>query len=247
MKNVIDIQDLFKTYRGASHPSVDGMSLSVEQGTFFGLLGPNGAGKTTLISILCGLLSFDSGQATVHGFNVRRKMAQIKPLIGIVPQDIALYPELTVAENLHFFGNMYQLPATELNKRIDTYLQDFGLASHRRKKVSHLSGGMKRQVNLISALLHRPSLLFLDEPTTGVDVHARQVIIENLKSLHQNGMTIVYTSHDMNEAEKLCTYVALVNQGRVVCSGIPGVLINEASATSLEMLFQLRIDIKEEL
>ena len=243
MKNVIDIQDLFKTYRGASHPSVAGMSLSVEQGTFFGLLGPNGAGKTTLISILCGLLSFDSGQVTVHGFNVRRKMAQIKPLIGIVPQDIALYPELTVAENLHFFGNMYHLPATELNQRIDTYLQDFGLTSHRRKKVSHLSGGMKRQVNLISALLHRPSLLFLDEPTTGVDVHARQVIIENLKSLHQHGMTIVYTSHDMNEAEKLCTYVALVNQGRVVCSGIPGILISEASATSLEMLFQLRIDI----
>ena len=207
---------------------------------FFGLLGPNGAGKTTVISVLCGLIPFESGEVTIHGFDVQRRMGNIKPLIGIVPQDIALYPELTVLENLLFFGGMYGLSVEELNQRIDAYLSDFGLKQHARKKVGYLSGGMKRQVNLIAALLHRPSLLFLDEPTVGVDVHSKQVIIENLKSLHRNGMTIVYTSHDMNEAEQLCSHVTLINRGKVVCEGIPEALIAEASVSSLEGLFILK-------
>jgi ABC-2 type transport system ATP-binding protein len=235
--SAIIIQNLHKTYRRALHPSVDGLTLHVEQGMFFGLLGPNGAGKTTTISVLCGLLSFDSGQVLVHGLDVRHKMAVIKPLIGIVPQDIALYPELTVVENLHFFGGMYGLPAVELNDRMESYLQGFGLKSHSHKKVAYLSGGMKRQVNLIAALLHQPKLLFLDEPTVGVDVRSRQMIIENLQNLHRNGMTIVYTSHDMKEAEQLCTYVALMNHGQVVCEGIPNELITDASVLSLEELF----------
>ena len=234
---VIYIKDLYKTYRQASHPSVDELTLQVEKGMFFGLLGPNGAGKTTTISILCGLISFDAGQVMIHGLDVRRKMSEIKSLIGIVPQDIALYPELTVFENLHFFGGMYGLPAVELNERIDTYLHDFGLESRRRTKVGHLSGGMKRQVNLIAALLHRPTLLFLDEPTVGVDVHSRQTIVENLQLLHRNGMTIVYTSHDMKEAEQLCTYVALIHHGQIVCEGVPDELIAESSVLSLEELF----------
>ena len=234
---VIDIQNLHKTYRGASHPSVDGLSLHVRKGAFFGLLGPNGAGKTTTISILCGLRSYDSGQVTVHGMDVRHKMKLIKPLIGVVPQEVALYPELTADENLRFFAGMYQLSPQELDERIENYLNDFGLTSHRRKKIEYLSGGMKRQVNLIAALLHKPALLFLDEPTVGVDVHSRQVIIENLRSLHDAGMTVVYTSHDMKEAEMLCTDVALVNNGRVVCEGIPSELVCEASVSSLEELF----------
>jgi len=237
MEPFISIQDLYQTYPKASQPSLDGLTLRVEQNMFFGLLGPNGAGKTTTISILCGLIAFDSGQVMIHGFDVRHEMASIKPLIGIVPQDIALYPELTVVENLRFFGGMYGLPSDELNRRIDAYLSDFGLMSHHRKKIGHLSGGMKRQVNLIAALLHKPSLLFLDEPTTGVDVHAKQAIIENLKNLHQQGITMVYTSHDMNEAERLCTHVALLNRGRVVCHGIPEELIQNASVSSLEELF----------
>ena len=235
--SIIYIEDLYKTYRQAQKPALDGLTLQVEQGMFFGLLGPNGAGKTTTISILCGLLSFDSGKVTIHGFDVPDKMADIKPLIGIVPQDIALYPELTVKENLQFFGGMYGLTTNDLNGRIDSYLNDFGLISRSRMKTAHLSGGMKRQVNLIAALLHKPSLLFLDEPTTGVDVHSKQTIIENLKSLHRNGMTIVYTSHDMNEAELLCTHVALVNCGQVVCQGVPSELIVETAVSSLEELF----------
>ena len=237
MKNVIQIQNLHKTYHGASYPSVDGLTLQVEKGMFFGLLGPNGVGKTTTISILCGLLTFDSGEALINGDDIRHKISIIKPLIGVVPQDIALYPELTVMENLLFFGGMYEVPTDELHHRINTYLIDFGLKRYCRKKAGHLSGGQKRQVNLIAALLHRPSLLFLDEPTVGVDVHAKQIIIEKLLELHQNSMTIVYTSHDMNEAERLCTHVALINHGRVICTGVPEMLIRDASVTSLEALF----------
>ena len=234
---VINISNLYKTYRGASHPAVDGLCLQVTRGAFFGLLGPNGAGKTTTISILCGLRSYDSGQVMINEMEVRHKMVQIRPLIGVVPQEIALYPELTVDENLRFFGGMYRLAPQDLNERIDSYLEDFGLASHRKKKTGYLSGGMKRQVNLIAALLHRPALLFLDEPTVGVDVHSRQVIVENLRNLHNAGMTVVYTSHDMKEAEQLCTDVALVNNARIVCKGEPRELISEASVSSLEELF----------
>ncbi|MDR1382157.1 MAG: ABC transporter ATP-binding protein [Tannerella sp.] len=234
---LITIRNLRKTYAGASHPSVDGLTLQVGQGAFFGLLGPNGAGKTTTISILCGLRSYDGGEVAVGGFDVRRKMKCIKPLIGVVPQDIALYPELTVGENLRFFGGMYPVPPHELNGRIASYLEDFGLMAHHGKKTGHLSGGMKRQVNLIAALLHRPALLFLDEPTVGVDVHSRRVILENLQHLHRNGMTIVYTSHDMKEAEQLCTHVVLMNHGRTVCEGVPRQLVGEASVSSLEELF----------
>ncbi|MDR2680442.1 MAG: ABC transporter ATP-binding protein [Tannerella sp.] len=234
---LISIRNLRKTYRGASQPSVDGLSLQVEEGMFFGLLGPNGAGKTTTVSILCGLCSYEGGEVAVNGFDVRRNMDFIKPLTGVVPQDIALYPELTVDENLRFFGGMYPVSSHELKERIETYLNAFGLTPHRKKRTGRLSGGMKRQVNLIAALLHRPALLFLDEPTVGVDVHSRQAIIENLQSLHRNGMTIVYTSHDMKEAEQLCTHVALMNHGRIVCEGVPGRLAGEASVSSLEELF----------
>ena len=233
----IRMLNLHKTYRGASHPSVEGLSLHIGKGAFFGLLGPNGAGKTTTISILCGLCSYDGGHVSVYGLEIKQKASQIKPLIGVVPQDIALYPELTIDENLRFFGGMYQLPPEELNKQIENYLNDFGLIPHRRKKIDALSGGMKRQVNLIAALLHRPSLLFLDEPTAGIDVHSRQVIIKNLKDLYNNGMTVVYTSHDMKEAETLCTHIALMDQGRVICEGIPRILMDEASVSSLEELF----------
>jgi ABC-2 type transport system ATP-binding protein len=139
---------------------------------------------------------------------------------------------------------MHGLPEDELNNRMETYLHDFSLMSHSRKKVAHLSGGMIRQVNLIAALLHRPTLLFLDEPTVGVDVHSRQTILENLQTLHRNGMTIIYTSHDMKEAEQLCTYVTLINNGRVVCEGIPKELIAEASVSSLEELFIRKTTLK---
>ena len=181
----IIIHDLHKTYRGASHSSVNGLMLSVEKGAFFGLLGPNGAGKTTTLSILCGLRNSDKGTITIQGMELGKNLSRIKPLIGVVPQDIALYPELTAVENLRFAGNIYSLPEKLLNERIDYYLQIFGLTMHRRKKTGHLSGGMKRQVNLIAALLHHPEILILDEPTVGVDVQSRQIIIANLQQLNR--------------------------------------------------------------
>ena len=228
---------MHKTYRGASHPSVNGLTLSVRKGDFFGLLGPNGAGKTTTLSILCGLRNFDKGVITINGMALEKNLPRIKPLIGVVPQDIALYPELTADENLRFAGNIYSLPEKLLNERIDYYLQLFGLTSHRKKKTGYLSGGMKRQVNLIAALLHQPDILFLDEPTVGVDVQSRQIIVTNLQRLNSEGITIVYTSHDMRESEQLCSYVALMNKGKIVCEGVPSRLIRDAHVDSLEKLF----------
>lgn len=242
---VIEINDLHKTYKRASHPSVDGLSLQIGEGMFFGFLGPNGAGKTTTLSILCGLRTFDKGQVSICGMDIRKKFPQIKPNIGVAPQDIALYPELTIDENLRFAGNVYKLPSQPLRQRINYYLESFGLTSHRQKKVAYLSGGMKRQVNLIAALLHEPKVLFLDEPTVGVDVKSRQIIVRNLQHLNQNGMTIVYTSHDMHEAESLCTYVALVNKGKVICEGIPSLLIEKEQVNSLETLFILKTGINQ--
>jgi len=231
------IDNLFKTYRGATAPSVDGLSLNVAKGEFFGLLGPNGAGKTTTISVLCGLCKFDSGTVKINGLDVLADIDRIKPLTGVVPQDIALYPELTVDENLRFYGGMFGISPADLESRINMYLTNFGIVAHRKKKVAELSGGMKRQANLIAALIHKPALLFLDEPTVGVDVRSRQVIIETLHNLHHEGMTLVYTSHDMKEAEQLCTRVALMNRGKIVCTGAPDQLIANESTGSLEELF----------
>jgi len=245
MSPIIQINDLHKTYKGASHPSLCGLSLSVEKGSFFGLLGPNGAGKTTTLSILCGLRNFDKGAITINGMMLNKHLTQIKPMIGVVPQDIALYPELTTEENLQFAGNIYALPRKLMHERIDYYLQIFGLTSHRRKKAGYLSGGMKRQVNLIAALLHQPEILILDEPTVGVDVQSRQIIIANLQRLNREGITIVYTSHDMHEAEQLCSFVSLMNKGKIVCEGIPSELIESEKVTSLEQLFIAKTGLQE--
>jgi ABC-type multidrug transport system, ATPase component len=241
---IIQIDNLHKTYKGALHPSVSGLTLSVRKGSFFGLLGPNGAGKTTTLSILCGLRSFDKGTIIINGLLLNKNLPRIKPLIGVVPQDIALYPELTAEENLRFAGNIYALPDKLLNERIEYYLQIFGLMSHRRKKTEYLSGGMKRQVNLIAALLHQPEILILDEPTVGVDVQSRQTIMANLQRLNREGMTIVYTSHNMHEAGQLCSFVSLMNKGKIVCEGIPSELINNEKVTSLEQLFIAKTDIQ---
>lgn len=242
MTTAIDIRDLRKTYRGAAAPSVDGLTLHVSEGEFFGLLGPNGAGKTTTLSILAGLLPFDSGTVHLCDLDMRRDCTRIRPLIGVVPQDIALYPELTAAENLHFFGRIHGLPTRTLRERIDTDADCLDLRLHLHKRIEHLSGGMKRKLNLLVALLHRPRILFLDEPTVGVDVHSRQEIIAHLRALNADGMTIVYTSHDLVEAERLCTRVALMNRGTAVCEGSPGALLAEASLPSLEELFIARTE-----
>jgi ABC-2 type transport system ATP-binding protein len=213
-------------YKNASVRALDGISLDIQKGDIFGLLGPNGAGKTTTINILCGLLEKTSGEIGINGWELPRDMLEIKKDIGIVPQDIALYPALTSRENLRFIGNMYGIEKYDLNQRIGECLQLMGLANFADRSIKTFSGGMKRRVNLIAGILHKPKILFLDEPTVGIDVQSRTLIAEHLKSLNKEGTTIVYTSHHMEEAENLCSQIAIIDHGRLIASGSPQEMIN---------------------
>jgi ABC-2 type transport system ATP-binding protein len=234
----IHIQQLFKTYAGADAPAVDGLDLKVEEGRFFGLLGPNGAGKTTTLSILCGLLSATSGKASVLGYELPNELSKVKPLLGVVPQDIALYDTLTARENLKFYGAMYGIPTKVLNPRITQLLDEFGLAEKADKVVGTYSGGMKRRVNLIVGLLHAPRILFLDEPTVGIDVQSRAMINEYLHKLNTSGTTIIYTSHHMDEAERMCDSIGIIDHGKLIAQGAPSELLTaNPDCTSLEDIF----------
>jgi len=234
----IHIQQLFKTYPGADAPAVDGLDLTVEEGRFFGLLGPNGAGKTTTLSILCGLLDATSGKASVLDYELPNELSKVKPLLGVVPQDIALYDTLTARENLKFYGAMYGIPTIVLNPRISQLLDEFGLAEKADKVVGTYSGGMKRRVNLIVGLLHGPRILFLDEPTVGIDVQSRAMINEYLHKLNTSGTTIVYTSHHMDEAERMCDSIGIIDHGKLIAQGAPSELLTaNPDCTSLEDIF----------
>ncbi len=221
LRPIIEIRDLTKVYKGADEPAVNAISLDIFPNEIFGLLGPNGAGKTTTISILCGLFPATNGSVIIDGIDSHFHLNKIKQIIGVVPQDIALYPTLTGRENLAFFGNMYGLYGSELRDKIDHYLAEFGLEKHAGKLVSRYSGGMKRRVNLIAGLLHDPKIIFLDEPTVGIDVQSRVVILEYLKEINKKGVTIIYTSHYMEEAEHLCTRVAIIDRGNIIALGQP--------------------------
>jgi len=234
---IIEIKNLYKIYSGSVHPAVNNLSLTIEKGEIFGLLGPNGAGKTTIINILCGLRHFNSGDVSICNYSIKEEGEKIKSLIGVVPQDIALYPTLTAYENLKIFGGIYGLKKKELNERVNELLALFGLEKNKNRYISTYSGGMKRRVNLIAGLLHRPQLLFLDEPTVGIDVQSRHVILENLKEINKAGTTILYTSHYLNEAENFCTSIALIDAGQVICQGEPSGLIAENKVETLEELF----------
>ncbi len=235
---IIEIQNLTKTFKHATEPAVDGISFSIYRNEIFGLLGPNGAGKTTTISILCGLFPPSSGKVLIDGKNLHSELPSIKNIIGIVPQDIALYPTLTARENLEFYGSMYGLFGKDLKDKIDIWLEKLGLTDAAKRQVSTYSGGMKRRVNLIAGVLHNPKILFLDEPTVGVDVQSRNVILEHLKAINLTGTTIIYTSHHMEEAEHFCTRVSIIDNGQILTQGTPGELIsNNAGSTNLENVF----------
>jgi len=235
---IIKIEDLTKTFKNATEPAVNGISFSINRNEIFGLLGPNGAGKTTTISILSGLYAPSSGKVTIDGKDLHTESSFIKKIIGIVPQDIALYPTLSARENLEFYGSMYGLYGKPLKDKIEMWLHKLGLADASKRRISTYSGGMKRRVNLIAGVLHCPKILFLDEPTVGVDVQSRNVIIEHLKEINAAGTTIIYTSHHMEEAENFCTYVSIIDHGKIITQGTPGELIrkNEGS-TNLEHVF----------
>ena len=235
---IIEIQNLTKTFKHATEPAVNDISFSINRNEIFGLLGPNGAGKTTTISILCGLFPPSTGKVLIDGKDLHSELSSIKNMIGIVPQDIALYPTLSARENLAFYGSMYGLHGKDLKDKIETWLQKLGLTDAARRKVSTYSGGMKRRVNLIAGVLHNPKILFLDEPTVGVDVQSRNVIIEHLKEINATGTTIIYTSHHMEEAENFCTRVSIIDHGKILTEGTPAELINHnAGSTNLENVF----------
>lgn len=236
--NIIEIQSLSKQYKGADFFSVNNLSLEVSRGEIYGLLGPNGAGKTTLISMLCGLVKPTSGSFSIDGHIYRNDSTLIKKTIGVVPQEYALYPTLTAYENLLYFGSMYGLKGKDLKQKISDSLEYLGLGKFADKKIETFSGGMKRRVNLIAGLLHDPKVLFLDEPTVGVDVHSKNVIIDYLKQVNAKGTTIIYTSHHLAEAEDFCTHIAIIDKGQILLKGTPDEIIEIThNAETLEDVF----------
>ena len=207
--------------------AVDGVSFSIHGGEIFSLLGPNGAGKTTTISILSCLLKPDSGEANVGGFSVARKPDEVKKLIGAVPQDIALYEDLSGRENLMFWGRMYGLNGAALTKRVDEVLELIGLVDRQKDRVDKYSGGMKRRVNIGAALLHKPKILYLDEPTVGIDPQSRRSILDGVKDLNAAGMTVLYTTHYMEEAQELSHRIGIMDQGKMVAVGTQAELVRK--------------------
>ena len=214
---------------------MNGLSLNVSDGEYFGLFGPNGAGKTTTIGIISGLLRADSGMVHVLGHGAGSE--EVKRVIGFVPQEIALYEPLTARENLRFFGAMYGMSGKLLEARINALLDRFGLISRADDKVSQYSGGMKRRVNILAALLHGPRLLILDEPTVGIDVQSRALINEYLQELNRAGTTILYTSHHLDEAERLCSRLMIMDHGSAIAEGTCAHLLQTHGCADLETVF----------
>jgi len=237
LQSAIIVSNLYKLYKKSVSPAVDHISFEIPKSSIFGLLGPNGAGKTTTISMLCGLIKPSEGKITVGDLDIEHDLENIKRIIGVVPQDIALYPTLTAYENLKYIGNMYGLKGADLTAKIHENLKIFGLDNVADKRLETFSGGMKRRINLIAGILHQPQILFLDEPTVGVDVQSRNVITEHLHQLNENGMTIIYTSHLMEEAENLCTDIAIIDAGKIISQGKPKELIKQNNTENLEQLF----------
>ncbi len=224
MSNIVEVNHLSKYYPGSDQPAVRDVSFAIQRGEIFGLLGPNGAGKTTTISMLSCLLKPSGGSVTVASFDLSRQANDIKRRIGLVPQDLALYPTLSAKDNLLFYGRIYGLKGAQLKQRVDNALQMVGLYDRRNEVVEKYSGGMKRRVNIAAGLLHEPELLFLDEPTVGVDPQSRNFIFDNVEALNRNGVTVLYTTHYMEEAERLCHRVAIIDQGKIVALDTPRAL-----------------------
>lgn len=211
------------------HVAVDGVSFTIAPGESYGLLGPNGAGKTTTISMLCGLQRPDAGQVHVGGLDLARDPAGVKARIGYVPQDLAIYPDLNARENLMFVGRLYGLKGAHLRERVATCLDVVGLADRAGDRAGTYSGGMKRRLNIAAGLLHEPQLLVLDEPTVGVDPQSRNAILESVAELGVQGISLLYTSHYMEEVERLCDRIGIVDHGRMIAEGTRRELVTSIS------------------
>ncbi len=217
--------------------AVDGLELEVQRGELFGLLGPNGAGKTTTINILAGLLEPTSGSASVGGHDVLREGRKVKELIGVCPQDTAVYDHLTGRENIELFGNLHTMDRERLRENVAEMLDKLALSADADRRLGKYSGGMRRRVNLIMSIIHDPEIAFLDEPTVAMDPQSRRAVWEFIRSLKAKGKTIILTTHYMEEAEALCDRVGIIDHGKLIALGSPGELRTQHGAKDLEEVF----------
>lgn len=233
----VNIVDMGFRYGDNSGVAFSKLNLQIPKGGRFGLFGPNGAGKTTLMNLMTGVLRVQEGHIMLLGYEAGKQHIEANKLFGFVPQDFSFYQELSPVENLEFFGGWSGLTKAQIKQRTDELLQILGLEDVRDKQVQKFSGGMKRRVNLAIGVIHQPQVLFLDEPTVGVDVQTRHAIIEYLKALNNSGTTLVYTSHQLNEAEGLCDDVAMIDAGKIIARGSIDGLLAEHQQQDLEALF----------
>ncbi len=235
---LLDVTDLGYTYPKATAPAVEGLNLTVSGGEVLGLLGPNGAGKTTAVSVISTLLPPQRGKITVIGMDLSTSQNKARAVIGLAPQEIALYGSLTARENLSYFGSLYGMKGSELADRVERRLSHVGLSERADERVDTYSGGMKRRTNLAAALVHDPRLILLDEPTVGVDAQSRRLIMELIGELRAGGAGIIYTTHYMEEAHSLCDRIAVMDDGRKIVEGTPSELMAaHPGCASLEELF----------
>jgi ABC-2 type transport system ATP-binding protein len=233
----VQITGLNFQYSGQATPCISNLNLNIPRGERFGLFGPNGAGKTTLIQLMIGLLFPKNGHIQLLGHKVQKHKKNINALFGFVPQDLSFYQELSPVENLCFFGALTGLKKKEIKDRTEELLEILGLTAVRNKQTGTFSGGMKRRVNLAIGVIHRPEILFLDEPTVGVDIQTRNAIIGYLKTLNKEGMTLIYNSHQLHEAEELCHKIALIDEGKIIVHDDLQQLLVQHKEQGLEGLF----------
>jgi ABC-2 type transport system ATP-binding protein len=231
----IAIENLTKKFEDVT--ALDALTLEIEKGELFGLLGPNGAGKTTLIQVLCGILEPTSGSVQIGGYDVRKETSRVKELIGVCPQDTAAYYFLSGRENVELFGNLHAMPKEKLKKNTDELLEKMSLSEDANRRLGKYSGGMKRRINLIIALVHDPEIAFLDEPTVAMDPQSRHAVWDFIKELERKGKTIILTTHYMEEAQELCDRVGIIDHGKLIALGTPEQLMDKFKAKNLEEVF----------
>ncbi len=224
MSNFVTVKNLVKNYGELC--AVDNLSFEVKTGEIFGLLGPNGAGKSTTLSVITTLSDFDKGEIVINGFDIRKDKIKIKQLIGMVPQDIAVYDHLSALDNVKFFASLYGHSGSELINSAKEALDFVGLSDRMKMKPKQMSGGMKRRLNIACGIAHSPKLIVMDEPTVGVDAQSREHILKSIQTLRERGTTVIYTSHYMNEVEEICDRIAIVDKGHMVASGTKSELVS---------------------
>lgn len=241
MKELLNVKQLTKSY--GKKQVIHGIDFSIQQGEILCFLGPNGAAKSTTINILCGALSYDTGEILYKGLPIEKELQQFKEKLGIVPQDLALYEELTAEANVRFFASLYGLSGAKLNEAVNEALAAVGLLTHQKERVKTFSGGMKRRLNIACAIAHQPELLIMDEPTVGIDPQSRNHILNTIRDMQRNGMTILYTTHYMEEVEEISTRIIIMDHGKIIAEGTKKVLKESSTEKKITILLSDEIDL----